>query len=54
MSVVCAKCGRERREDERLDYTPVQVVVGAALGWYSGDDGEMCGDCMSELLRGPQ
>lgn len=48
---VCDSCGRERTADDR-DYSPLQVVTGAALGWYSDDDGELCPECLTGMLRG--
>lgn len=47
---VCAECGVERAPGDP-DYSPVQVVLGGAIGWYSGDDGEFCGPCMAALIR---
>ena len=47
----CVDCGRVRTPDD-ADYSPVQVVFGVALGWYSGDDGEMCGACMAAVMKG--
>lgn len=48
----CASCGRARSEEDYLDYDPMQVVFGSTLGWYSGDDGEVCGGCMTKMIRG--
>lgn len=50
MSVECMECKREKEPTDD-DYNPMQVVFGAQLGWYSGDDGELCGECMSDLIR---
>lgn len=50
MSVECMECKRER-EPMDDDYSPMQVLFGAQPGWYSGDDGELCGGCMSDLIR---
>lgn len=47
----CSMCGRERTLHDHTDYNPLQVIMGAALGWYSGDDGEVCGGCMANTLR---
>lgn len=47
----CQQCGRARTDDDWDDYSPMQVVFGAPLGWYSGDDGEICGECMTKLVR---
>ena len=49
MSVECMECKREREPMDE-DYSPMQVLFGAPLGWYSGDDGELCGGCMSALI----
>ena len=46
----CDVCGRESNEYDYA-YTPMQVFLGNDLGWYSGDDGEMCGECMTKALR---
>lgn len=48
----CGSCGRERRLEDGGDYHPAQVLMGQQLGWYSGDDGELCPDCMTKTLRG--
>ena len=50
----CVMCGRYRGIEgmDAYDYNPVQVITGQPLGWYSGDDGEMCPECMTETIRG--
>lgn len=48
----CDMCGRERTIHDDYDYNPLQVVTGRPLGWYSGDDGEICSRCMTKTLRG--
>jgi len=48
----CAMCGRERTFRDAYDYNPLQVVTGQPLGWYSGDDGEVCPECMTKTIRG--
>lgn len=50
-SATCVVCGRARTPDDN-DYTPLQVVLGLPLGWYSGDDGELCPECMTETMKG--
>ena len=37
----CSLCRRERRLDgmDAYDYSPMQMLTGQPLGWYSGDDG---------------
>lgn len=52
MVPTCGNCGRERTIADAYDYNPLQAVTGQPLGWYSGDDGEVCPKCMTELLRG--
>lgn len=47
----CCDCGRERTASDQ-DYTPMQIFGVGPLGWYSGDDGEMCGECMTKVIRG--
>lgn len=47
----CIPCGRDRTPAD-ADYNPVQVVTGQPLGWYSGDDGEICPECMTKTIRG--
>lgn len=47
----CVECGRERTDDD-IDYSPAQAIFGVRLGWYSGSDGEMCGQCMAKIARG--
>ena len=48
----CSSCGRERTIEDVNDYTPMQVVMGAPLGWYSGSDGEMCPEDVERVMRG--
>lgn len=48
-AVTCGSCNRERTEND-LDYHPMQGVTFQPCGWYSGDDGQVCGHCMDELL----
>lgn len=49
----CSMCQRERTVDgmDAYDYSPVQVITGKPVGWYSGDDGEVCPECMTKMLR---
>lgn len=49
---VCSSCRRERTLADAYDYNPIQVVTGQPLGWYSGDDGELCPECMTKTMRG--
>lgn len=46
----CEICGRERVLADDYDYSPSQVFTGRPLGWYSGDDGEICGEHMAKLM----
>lgn len=54
----CGMCGRQRTAGDpahpmdAYDYNAVQVITGQPLGWYSGDDGEVCPEDMTEMLRG--
>lgn len=54
----CSLCRRERtladpaHPMDAYDYTPMQVMTGQPLGWYSGDDGEVCPECMTKNLQG--
>jgi hypothetical protein len=54
----CSLCRRERTAGEgdhpmdSYDYNPMQVITGKPLGWYSGDDGEVCPECMTATIRG--
>lgn len=50
MIQTCDSCRRERNADDD-DYNPIQVITGAPLGWYSGDDGEICPECMTRMVR---
>jgi hypothetical protein len=50
-----ARCSMFRRErtPEDHDYDPISQVVRTPpepMGWYSADDGEVCGKCMTDLL----
>lgn len=54
----CSVCQRERtlgdaeHSMDAYDYSPMQVITGQPLGWYSGDDGEVCPECMTKFIRG--
>lgn len=56
----CSVCQRERTLGEvngphpmdAYDYSPLQVVTSQPLGWYSGEDGEVCPEDMTKMLRG--
>ena len=48
----CVMCQRERTLEDAYDYNPIQAITGKPLGWYSADDGEFCGDCMTRTIRG--
>jgi hypothetical protein len=49
----CSLCRRERTFNgmDAYDYNPMQVITGQPLGWYSGEDGELCPECMTKTLR---
>ena len=44
----CEICGKERTDEP--DYNPMQVIFGYPFGWYSGDDGEMCPACFTDIF----
>lgn len=47
----CDICGRERT-DQDPDYEPLQLLtLGTRIGWYSGDDGEICGADMQIMFQ---
>lgn len=48
----CVICHRKRDESDADDYAPMQVITGHPCGWYSGDDGEICGPCMTKIIGG--
>lgn len=50
----CQICRRERTLADSYDYHPIQAITGQPFGWYSGDDGEICPECMESTIRGPQ
>ncbi len=47
---MCVECQRTRTDADG-DYHPMQLFMRMRVGWYSGDDGEMCGECMAEIFR---
>ena len=54
MIQTCTKCRRVRRAVgvDAKDYSPVQVILGQPLGWYSNaDEGDLCPECMTSLIR---
>lgn len=54
---ICGICRRERtlgttdHPMDAYDYTAIQAITGKPLGWYSGDDGEVCPEDMTSMLR---
>jgi hypothetical protein len=49
---VCSDCNRNRNPEDDYDYNPLQVVMGAPVGWYSHpDEGDLCGNCFTKLFR---
>lgn len=47
--ITCQDCGKLRTDEP--DYNPLALLAGADPGWYSGDDGELCGPCMVALFQ---
>lgn len=47
---VCEKCRRVRMPGER-EYDSLQIFSGGPYGWYSGDDGEVCGRCLARMIE---
>lgn len=47
----CSICGRERTLADAYDYNPIQAITGQPFGWYSGDDGEICPEDFTKLMR---
>lgn len=45
----CGICRRERSPED-VDYSPIQAITGQPCGWYSADDGEICGHDMDVTL----
>lgn len=45
----CSICQCVRTTEH--DYSPLQVLMGQPLGWYSGSDGEICPEDMSKMMR---
>lgn len=56
MAPSCSVCSRERtvgtgeHQMDSYDYSPLQFLTGKSVGWYSGDDGEVCPECMTKML----
>lgn len=54
----CSMCRRQRTVGDPAHpmdtyaYSPLQVITNQPLGWYSGDDGEVCPECMEKTIRG--
>lgn len=44
-----AGCGVEKTDGHGA-YSPIQVIMGQPLGWYSGDDGEICPKHIAEMM----
>ena len=47
----CSLCHRERTLQDTFDYHPLQMLTGAPLGWYAGNDGQLCPECCTATLR---
>lgn len=50
--IVCGSCGRSRTLADDYDYTPLQLVTGRPLGWFNGDGEQMCGQCLTAMMKG--
>lgn len=48
--VTCIICKRERTSVD-IDYNPTQIIYRQPSGWYSGDDGEICGHDMDLIIE---
>lgn len=46
--IICMECGKARTDEP--DYSPMDLILGRSPGWYSGDDGQLCPDCMAALF----
>lgn len=46
---VCDDCGKTRTNEP--EYSALQALTGQPLGWYSGDDGEICPADMAKLMN---
>ena len=46
----CSLCHRERTLFDVNDYNPLQAIMSQPLGWYSGDDGEICPEDMTRMM----
>jgi len=46
----CGVCGRERTIQDADNYSPLQVITGQPLGWYSASDGEICPEDMTAMI----
>jgi len=49
MTPICGLCKRERKPEDK-DYSVIQWLNGLPLGWYSGKDGEVCPECMTDMM----
>lgn len=53
----CSVCKRRRtlgdseHPMDAYDYTPMQVISGQPLGWYSGPDGQVCPEDMTKMME---
>lgn len=54
--VRCSLCGRPRMRGtaeypmDDTDYSVMQVLTDKPIGWYSGEDGEVCPEDMARSL----
>ena len=45
----CDVCAVQRTTEP--DYNPADLIIRGKVGWYSGDDGEICPNDMVALLK---
>lgn len=48
--IVCSMCGRERTPNDAQHWMYQGKGKHVLIGWYSGDDGEICPECMAQLM----
>jgi hypothetical protein len=49
-AVTCDDCGKVRTTEP--DYNPFALLVRGEVGWYSGNDGELCPPCIAGMIAG--
>lgn len=50
--IVCTSCKRTRTVNDDYDYTPLQIFTGRKLGWFNGENEQMCGECLTKTMKG--